>query len=244
MVGREDRSQEDREQAGEAEQDPVEELAVAMALLVGERLPELDRRDALGSQLDDERDRAAGLDADAEDVRAVVLDALGNKALGLRDSLDAARIEIGPDHAGARGGIAVGGQPPLNGLVRRIAQREHEPARVGAGCRGAHVHAEGAAGRVRRRLGLDAVAAAFVQLTMAGDVDPLGILGDLDRLERQCMRRAGGQSDKRGEQQGDERKDSARGGRATNPVAASASPLAHAPQHHAFQSSSIKAKRT
>ena len=58
-------------------------------------------------------------------------------------------------------------------LGRRIGQREDEPAGVGAGRRRLHRHAADIAVGAGRRLDLQPVAAALVQLALGGDVDLL-----------------------------------------------------------------------
>ena len=68
------------------------------------------RAKALAGKLGDVRDRLAGLQRDAENVRLVAFDALRHEADRRRDAFDAAGIEIGPDRAGADDRIAIGRQ--------------------------------------------------------------------------------------------------------------------------------------
>ena len=133
VVGGEYGGQEDRQQAGDAQHDAVEQLAVPVALLVVERAPQVDAREAIRRQLGDVGDRLAGLQREAEHVRAVAAHALGGVAQRMRDLLDAPRVEVGPHDAGAGGVVAVDREPALDLLVGGIAQGEREPGRVGAG---------------------------------------------------------------------------------------------------------------
>ena len=141
VVGGEHGGQEDGEQAGDAQHDAVEELAVPALLLVLDGLPEIEAREAVGGELGDEGHGLAGLQREAEHVGAVVLDALGHVADRGRDRVDAPRVEVGPHHAGADRAVAVGRQPALDRLVGGVGEREHEPGRIGAGRRRPHGHA-------------------------------------------------------------------------------------------------------
>ena len=129
VVGGEHGGQEDRQQAGDAQHDAVEQLPVAALLLVLQRVPKVDAREAVRRQLGDVGDGLAGLQRDAEHVGAVALDALGHVADRMRDLLDAPRVEVGPHHAGAGHVVAVDREPALDRLVGGVAQREREPGR-------------------------------------------------------------------------------------------------------------------
>ena len=203
VVGGEHGGQEDGEQAGDAEHDAVEELAVAALLLVLDGLPQVEAREALGGELGDEGDGLAGLQREAEHVGAVVLDALGHVADGGRHRVDAPRVEIGPHHAGADRVVAVGGEPALDGLVGGVGEREHEPGGVGAGRAGLHGHAPPDAVGAGRGLDLQGVAAPFVGLAERRDLDAVEVVVDLDRLEGERDRRMDEQ--RRHEQQGGQR---------------------------------------
>ena len=61
VVGGKNHRQEDGKQPGDAEQDAVEELAVAGALLVLDGLPEVEAGEPVGEELGDEGDGLAGL---------------------------------------------------------------------------------------------------------------------------------------------------------------------------------------
>ena len=85
-----------------AEHDAVEELAVAVALLELDRLPQQSAWQPVRRRARRRSDGLAALDAEAEDVRTVVRDAFGRETRRMRDRLDAPRVEVGPDHAGRR----------------------------------------------------------------------------------------------------------------------------------------------
>ena len=185
VIGGKHRGQEDGEQAGDAEHDAVEKLAVPALLLVLDGLPQVEAREALGGELGDEGDGLAGLERQAEDVGTVVLDALGHKADGGGDGIDAPRVEIGPHHARADRAVAVRHQPALDGLVGGVGESEHEPGGIGAGRCRPHRHAPAHAVGAGSRLDLQGVAARFIGLAERGDLDAVGIVVDLDGLERE-----------------------------------------------------------
>ena len=129
VIGGKHRGEEDGEQAGNAQHDAVEQLAVPALLLVLDRLPQVEARVAVGGQLGDEGDGLAGLERQSKHVGAIVLDALGHIADGGGDGIDAPRVEIGPHHARADRAVAIRHQPALHGLIGGIGEREHEPGR-------------------------------------------------------------------------------------------------------------------
>ena len=203
VVGGEHGGQEDGEQAGDAQHDAVEELAVPALLLVLDGLPQEQAGEAVGGELGHEGDGLPGLQREAEHVGAVVLHALGDVADGGRDGIDAARVEVGPHHARAHHAVAVGGEPALHGLVGGVGEREHEPCRVGAGGGCPHGHAAAHAVGARRGLDLQGIAASLVGLAQRGDLDAVEVVGDGDRL--QCVGR-GGVRAQAGREQAGERK--------------------------------------
>ena len=171
VIGGKHRGQEDGEQAGDAQHDAVEELAVPALLLVLDGLPQEEARVALGGELGDEGDGLAGLERQAEHVGAVVLDALGHKADGGGDGIDAPRVEIGPHHARADRAVAIGHQPALDRLVGGVGESEHEPGGIGAGCCRPHGHATPHPVGAGSRLDLQSIAARFIGLALCGYLD-------------------------------------------------------------------------
>jgi hypothetical protein len=200
MIGREHGRQEDGEQARDAEHDAVEELPVAASLLVLERLPQQQARERFRRHLGHERHGLAGLDREAEDVGAVVLDALGHEANGGRHHLDAAGVEVGPHDARADRVVAIGRQPALDRLVGGVGESEHEPAGIGARRGRAHRHAAADAVEPCRGLDLQRIALAVMGLAEARDVDAIGIVVDADGLEGVRLGHAGDQRDNHGQE--------------------------------------------
>ncbi len=111
MVGAENRGQVDGENAGNAEQDAVEERDVEALLGENRRIGEIEPREARSGEFDDIGDGRAGLEHQPVDVGIVVFDAFGLEAQRHRQIGDAGGIEIGPDHLRADHLIALCHQP-------------------------------------------------------------------------------------------------------------------------------------
>ena len=183
MVGGKNHGQKDRQQSGDAEQDPIEELAVARALLVFDGLPEKQAGEAVGKELGDERDGLAWLNRQAKHIRPIILDALGDIAQRRCDRIDAPGIEAGPNYSRTHGTVAVRDKPALDGFVGRIAEGEHEPTRAGSRCQGPDRHRAGGAIGTGRSFDAQVVTAPFVGFSQSGDVDSLELGIDLDGLD-------------------------------------------------------------
>ena len=93
--------QEQRQQAGDADDDALIERERIDLVLVGVGLPQIELRQVVGAQFGDEGDHGAGIERDAEDVGAGIVLPLRRIARRRRDVDDARQAEIGPDQAGA-----------------------------------------------------------------------------------------------------------------------------------------------
>ena len=183
VIGGENRGQEDREQAGQAEHGAVEELTVAAFDFVVDRLPKIEPREMLARELGDVGDRLAGLERDAEHVCLVALDALRHEADRRRDAFDAPGVEIRPDRSRSDDGITVGCEQAFERLVGLVGECEHHPVGTGARHRGANRHAARHAILPGGGFDLQAIAAAFVGFAEIGDFNPVLIVLNRDRSQ-------------------------------------------------------------
>ena len=183
----------------------MEQLPVADAFLVVGAAPELQARQPVTGEFGDERHGLAGLDGQAEGVGAVEGEALRHEAERGRHAVDPAGIEIRPDDAGAGMLVPLGDEPTLDGFVGRIAQREHEPAGARPARRRRDRHAPRGTVRADRRFDLQRVASAVVDVAGRGNVAPVRVGADFDRLQRagRGAGRAEGDHGQEREQRGD-----------------------------------------
>ncbi len=185
VVRRENRREKHREQAGDAQEDALEQVQIAGALAVGRGRRQIQPRHRGRSQFHDEGDGGPRLNRDAVDVREVeILIAFRAETEGRRDVADARRVEVRPDHARPDELIALRGEPARDRLVGGIAEREDDPTRVRSRRLGGDGHAARDAVRARRRLDAELVAALLVKLAQEGDVDLVLVWADDDGFER------------------------------------------------------------
>ena len=161
--------EEQRQQAGDADDDAVIEREGIDLVLVGVRLPQIDLRQLVGAQFGDEGDDRAGIERDAEDIRGRVL--LPHRAVARRrrDGGDARQPEVGPEQAGADHAVMRHDDQPVDLLVGIIGEREHRP--VGVGFARAHLDAAHDAVGAGRGGNLDAVGIGLLQFGGGGEID-------------------------------------------------------------------------
>ncbi len=135
------------------------------------------------AQLGGESDGLPRFEIEPVHVGAVALQRLRAEAERGGDGGDAAGVELGPKHAAIGQRVTRRDEPPDDAFGSRIGQREDEPAGIGARRRGRHRHAADIAVGPRRRLDLQPVAAALVQLALGGNVDFFLIGLDRNRLD-------------------------------------------------------------
>ena len=119
--------EEQREQAGDADDDAVVEREAVDLVLVGVRLPQIELRQAVGAQFGDEGDDGAGIERDAENVGGGAVLPFGPVAGARRDGDDAREPEIGPEQAGADHAVMRHDDQPVDLLVAVVGEREHRP---------------------------------------------------------------------------------------------------------------------
>ena len=119
--------QEQRQEAGDADDDALVERQPVDLLLVGVGLPEIDLRHVRRAQLGHVGHRGAGIERDQEDVGVRALLALGPDALARRDGGDARGAEIGPDDARPGEPEMRRDQETVDLLVGVVGEREDDP---------------------------------------------------------------------------------------------------------------------
>ena len=147
--------EEQRQQAGDADDDAVIEREGVDLVLVGVRVPQIDLRQLAGAHLGDEGDDGAGIEGDAENIGGVAELAQRAVAGRGRDRDDAREAEIGPKQAGTDHAVMRHDDQPVDLFVAVIGEREHRPVR--AAFARAHLDAAHDAVGARRGGHLDAV---------------------------------------------------------------------------------------
>ena len=180
--------EEQREQAGDADDDAVVEREAVDLVLVGVGLPQIELRQLVGAQLQHVGHHRAGIERDAEDVGGGAVLALRAVA-ARRDAGDAREAEIGPQEARADHAVMRHDDQAVDLLVAGIGQREHRP--VGVALAGAHVHAADDAVGAGRGRHQDAVVLGAVALDRVGQVDGGGVEPHVDGLDRPSRGHAG-----------------------------------------------------
>ena len=165
--------EEQRQQAGDADDDALVQREGVDLVLVGVRLPQIDLRQLVGAQFGDEGDDGAGIERDAENVRGRALLPQRAVAGGRRDAGDARQAEIGPDQAGADHAVMRHDDQPVDLLVAVVGEREHRP--VGVALARAHLDAAHDAVGAGRGRDLDAVAVGLLPFGGGGEIDGRGI---------------------------------------------------------------------
>ncbi len=180
----EDDGQEQRQQAGDADQDALVERQARALVLVGVGLPQIELRQRRRAQLGDIGDGRAGIEGDAEHVGVELVLALGRAALAGGDGGDARRAEVGPDHARADEAEMRRDDEAGELLVGIVGQREDDPRRLRARLQRADLDAADDAVGAGRGRHLDAVALGAVMLDRVGQVDRVGVDRHAHRLHR------------------------------------------------------------
>ena len=185
-----DDGQEQRQQAGNADDDALVERETRRTILVGVGIPEVELRQVGRAQFGDVGDGRARIERDAEDVGVRVVIGLRREALARRNRVDAYGAEIWPDDARSDQPKMWGDQQALDLLVSVVGEREHDPGRTRALLFGAHLDAANDAIRARSGRDLQAVALRGIGFDGARQVDRLGIerhAHGFDRVGRQAF---------------------------------------------------------
>ncbi len=139
--------QEQRQEAGDADDDAVVERDAVDLVLVGFRLPQIELVELVAAQLEHVGHHRAGIERDAEDVGGGAVLPVGPLA-ARRDVGDPGAAEIGPEDARSHHAVMRHDDQSLELLVARIDQREHRP--IGVALARPHVHAADDAVRAGR----------------------------------------------------------------------------------------------
>ena len=192
--------QEQRQEAGNAEDDAVVEREAVDLVLVGVRLPQIKLRQLFAAQLDHEGDHGSGIEGEAENIRGRAVLAVGTVAGRGRDGDDAREAEVRPDQAGADHTVVRRDEQPVDLLVAVVGEREHRP--VVAALARAHLDPAHDPVGTRRGRDLDAFGLGPVPLDGVGQVDRGGVETHVDGVDGTRARYAE-QAEKRQRQRND-----------------------------------------
>ena len=179
--------QEQRQQAGNADDDALVEREGVDLVLVGVGLPQIDLRQPVAAQFGDEGDDGAGVERDAENIRGGAL--LPHRAVAGRgrDAGEARQAEIGPDQPGADHAVMRHDDQAVDLLVAVVGEREHRPVVVAFA--GAHLDAADDAVGAGRGRHLDAVVVGALAFDRGGEIDRSGAEPDADGFHGMRHRR-------------------------------------------------------
>ena len=210
--------QEQRQEAGDADDDALVERQPVDLLLVGIGLPEIDLRHVRRAQLGHVGHRGAGIEGDQEDVGVRALLTLGPDALARRDGGKARGAEIGPDDARSGETEMRRDEETVDLLVGVVGEGEDDPVGTRVGFARLDGDAAHDAVAARGRGDLDEVAVRAVMLDGAGEVDGGGVGTDPHRFHR--VRRGGIQRER-------ERREERRDGKVDDPQRVALSSATH-----------------
>ena len=179
--------QEQRQQAGNADDDALIERQRIDFVLIGVGLPQIDLRQVVGAKLGDIGDYGAGIERDAEDS-AVGLSGVRRIAGRRGDGDDAREAEVGPDQAGTDHAIMRHDDKPVDLFLAGIGEREHRP--VPSGLAAAHFDAADDAVGAGRSRNLDAAVVGLLELDSIGQVDGGSVGANVNRVHRMRRRSA------------------------------------------------------
>ena len=174
----------ERQETGDADQNPFVEGEAGRLVLERVRLPQIKLRQVRRAQLRDVGHGRSGIEGQAKDVGVRVVLTLRRRALACGDGRDSRRTEIRPDEARADKAKMRRHDQPCQLLLGIIGQREHDPGRLSARLEGADLDpADDAVGAGRGRH-LDAIALRAVTLDHPGQIDRVRIRRNPDGLHR------------------------------------------------------------
>ena len=119
--------QEQRQQAGNADDDALVERERIDLVLVGVGFPQIDLRQVVGAQFGDESDHGAGVERDAENIGVRIVLPVGRVARRRRDGNKARHAEIGPDQARSDHAVMRHDDEPVDLLFAVIGERKDRP---------------------------------------------------------------------------------------------------------------------
>ncbi len=195
----EDDGEEQRQQAGDADDDALVERQARHLVLVGVGYPQRELRQVRRAQLGDVGDGGAGIERQAEDVGICRVLVFRRDALARGDRRDAGGAEIGPDDAGADEAEMRGDDDAFELLVGVVRQREDDPVRAGAGILGADLDAADDAVGAGGGRDEQTVALGGIALDRLGEIDRRRVGRHAHRLDRARGKQARQQQEKRQE---------------------------------------------
>ena len=180
----EDDGEEQRQKAGDADQDSLVEGEAGRLVLERVRLPQIELRQVRRAQLGDVGHGRSRIEGQAEDIGFRIVLAFGRRALARGDGGDSRRAEIRPDDAGADKAEMRRDDQAGQLLVGIVGQREHDPRRLRPRLERADLDPPDDAVGAGRGRDLDAIALGAVTLDRPRQVDRVGLDRDPHRLHR------------------------------------------------------------
>ena len=179
--------QEQRQQAGDADDDALIERERIDLVLVGVRLPQIELRQIVGVRNSATKVITVPGSSVTRKTSALALSCTFRRiARRRRDVDDARQAEVGPEQAGADHAVMRRDDQAVDLLVAVIGEREHRP--VGAGFAGAHLDAAHDAVGAGRGRNLHAIAVGVLKFDGVGEIDGefarLTLGGNVDGFDR------------------------------------------------------------
>ncbi len=206
----EDDGQEQRQQAGDADDDALVECEAGDLVLVGFRLPQIELRQIGRAQLGDIGDGRAGIERQPEHVGIAAVVTLWGKALACGDRGNAGGAKIGPNDPRANEPEMRSDDQALDLFVGVVGKREDDPVRPRSGILGAHLDAADDTVGAWRRRDEQAVALRGVAFDRLGQVDRRRVERDARGFDR-ARRRQGTEQDHKRKKQAEETQGQAHG---------------------------------
>jgi len=181
--------QHQRQQTGNADHDALVQRERVDLVLVGVRLPQIELRQLVGTQLRDKGDDGAGIERDPEDVGGRALLTLRTIAGRGRDAGDARQPEVRPQQSRRHDTVVRRDDQPVELVVGIVGEREHDPV-LPAFAR-AHLDAPHDSVGAGRGGNLDAICVAALMIEHRGEVDRRRVATDANGVDCARGRRGG-----------------------------------------------------
>ena len=167
--------EEQRQKAGDADQDSLVEGEAGRLVLERVRLPQIKLRQVRRAQLGDVSHGRSRIEGQAKDIGFRVVLAFGRRALARGDGGDSRRAEIRPDETGADEAEMRGDDQAGQLLIGIVGQREYDPRRLRPRLERADFDPPDDAVGAGRGRHLDAIALGAITLDRPRQIDRVGL---------------------------------------------------------------------